>query len=411
MKQVNYIIWLLGLMLLAGCVEPYDPDRIDYEKFLIVEGVLTDQAGVHEVRLSYTIPLDTSYYHAVEDAEVWIVDGNGKAEYYTEKAPGNYVSSTGFQGEYNQTYQLRIIMSDGTEFRSDPQTLFASPEITDIYSKYSEQPEKNGGGTEKGLQFFIDTKGQDQEATQFRYEWSDTYQIIPDYPTIYEVAPDSSSAVVRSEDISTCYKTRYSSGLILASTSNPEVGVLEAPINFVNVSTKILREKYSLLVRQYALSPEAYNYYRKIKEVQESAASLFDQQQGQITGNVYNVDNPGYPVLGFFEVSGVAEKRAFFRNNELDVRVRKTGPLMCSLEDFIDQNFVFAVGTPGTEGYKEFDIWDFALNHPDLNLGDPYNIVEYDPEIGIITAAPYRCTACDKQASTEQPDFWPENFY
>lgn len=409
-NKIN-IATILILYLISGCVEPYEAENLDYEQYLVVEGLITDEPGPYTVQLSYTIPVDTFYFDGISNAEVWVTDNHGNREDFTETQNGVYESSDSFRGVAGDFYQLHIKTIDGNEFESEVQKLIKSPEISNIYSSYLEKASSSSDEVFRGLQFFIDVDELTEQASQFRYEWSDTYQIIPDFPTAYEIGPDTFDVMLREVDIATCYRTRFSSGLILANSTNLEAGLKEAAINFVDVETNVLRNRYSLLVRQYTLTPEAYSYYRKVKEMQDGSGSLFDQQQGQIIGNLYHINDPDFQVLGYFEVAGVSQKRAFFKNREFDSRVRVSGTLNCTEDDIIDQDYVLAVGNPTASNYAEYTIWDFLVNNPELYLSAPYNIISYDPIMGTMTAAPYDCTACDHNASIEEPDFWPEKFY
>jgi hypothetical protein len=55
-----------------------------------------------------------------------------------------------------------------------------------------------------------------------------------------------------------------------------------------------------------------------VQENNEFAGSLFDKQKGSVYGNMMSLDDESIPVLGFFEVAGVSEKKRIFKPDEFE---------------------------------------------------------------------------------------------
>src|SRR5690606_10675324 len=110
--------------------------------------------------------------------------------------------------------------------------------------------------------------------------------------------------VARLEVTSPCYVTDQSIAINAATTANLTLSRLsEVPIRFITHETDHLRFAYSLLVRQYVISAEAYGFYRKILENNNDNGALFDKQLGAVAGNIASLADPEETVLGFFEVA------------------------------------------------------------------------------------------------------------
>ena len=91
----------------------------------------------------------------------------------------------------------------------------------------------------------------------------------------------------------------------------------EYPLRYVSTNTDRLKTKYSINVRQYALSEESYNYWKELQKATESLGTLFDPQPSIVQGNIYNVNDDRETILGYFDASSVKEKRIFIRRSDL----------------------------------------------------------------------------------------------
>lgn len=393
MNKYRNILSLL-LFTLAGCVKPFDFDPLSYEKVLVVDATLTDQPGSHLVKLSYTYPLDTSLSVVLPGAEVWIESESGDRIDFAEELPGHYRSSTNAAGVAGESYRLFITTADERHYESSPEALIPSPPIDSIYDQYATLPTVEGDRNVGGIQFFIDSHDFTDQARYFRYEWEDTYKIVTPFPAPY--AYDSTAAnslVIREDTIWTCYRSGSSNRLIYGSTvGNSENRMAEFPVRFVTREEQHLRTQYSLLVRQFAISEDAYLFYKTLTENNEGGGSLFDQQTGSVVGNITSMENPEEPVLGFFEVSGLSEKRTFFRHREFDEQLGGISfPYLCLISDDIVISDPDSLNIILNEMYPGSNVYSYSVT--------PGTPMQYFIQRLV-------CTDCSWYASTTKPDFW-----
>ncbi len=85
----------------------------------------------------------------------------------------------------------------------------------------------------------------------------------------------------------------------------------KAPLNFVSSETRRLHYRYSLLVRQMALSKKAFWYWDELAKNLQSKGNLFDTQPSLTPSNICNVNDEDELVIGYFSISGATEKRIF----------------------------------------------------------------------------------------------------
>ena len=83
-----------------------------------------------------------------------------------------------------------------------------------------------------------------------------------------------------------------------------------------------LAVKYSLLVRQTAISKEEFYFWHQLKKTTESLGGLLDPQPTQVMGNIRNANNPSAPVLEFFSGGVAREKRIFIDFYDLPDHLR-----------------------------------------------------------------------------------------
>jgi hypothetical protein len=113
-------------------------------------------------------------------------------------------------------------------------------------------------------------------------------------------------------DIQICYGSKKSVDIIQTSTTNLQEDRVNFPVRFISDQSYIISHRYSILVRQYVQSIEAFTFYKTLKEISSSSSVLSPKQPGFVNGNIKCVTDTESKVIGFFDVSSVSSKRMFF---------------------------------------------------------------------------------------------------
>ena len=286
----TYIVLLLTAM--NSCIVPYDFETSEFERVIVVDGVITTEFKQHNIILSYTFPTDSDQPNQLQGAQVWVEDNTGTTYNFIEESPGDYYSEFEFAASDERDYQLFFKTGEGKLYQSSKNRPIPSPPIDNIFNRYAAIIPVNSNLQDTGIQFFLDSHDATGEAKHFRYEWEETYKIVAPYVSPFYYDYDQERILEREIPISICYSSNTSSYLILGTTVGSSVNrIAELPIRFVSGETDILRTRYSILVRQFAINGTTYNYYQRIKD-SERRGSLFDEQQGSVVGNITSVDNP-----------------------------------------------------------------------------------------------------------------------
>ncbi|NVK83378.1 MAG: DUF4249 domain-containing protein, partial [Cytophagia bacterium] len=226
--------WLIGLIILltSSCIEEFEPGSVKFEKLLVVDGNISDQAKAHEIRLSFTSPInaeDDQTNEVLSGATVWVEDDAGNKLDYTEQAAGTYVSPV-FAAVAGRSYSLNITTSEGKSYQSAPEELTPAPEVTNIYDRFKVETGDGESTSIPGIQFFIDVDNADQGSQFYRYEWTDTHQVIVPHIKLYDYVfnQDGTAEVIPfSEDVKECYREGRFNELILATSTTSDNGQLK----------------------------------------------------------------------------------------------------------------------------------------------------------------------------------------
>ena len=365
---------LAFLVMMCGCVEPYNPPAItDVVDVLVVDGFMNASDSIASVHLSKATALSESGAGAPEtNAVVTIEDDLGNSVVLIENADGSYsLSKTPFV--FSRNYRLAITTRDNRNYYSDFIELQRTPAIDSVNWKSSIQ--------QRGVNVYVNTHD-DQNSTQY-YQWTfeETWEYTSNYPSAFRI--QDGVVLLLEESLYHCWSSQPSTEILVASSAQLSADVIkEFRLITIPIPSQKISYKYSMLVKQRALSKEAYDFYSKLKKTTESLGGLFDPMPSQVLGNIHS-ENPDEPVLGYFSGGEIAEKRFFLRFTDLPRDLSELPRFNCPIDT------VTVAEVPMTGNI-------LLIN----SYGSP-GIVGY-------TTSPNRnCMDCrDEGGSLTKPDFW-----
>ncbi|MBF9255325.1 DUF4249 domain-containing protein [Pontibacter sp. 172403-2] len=374
--------WLL-LLLVVSCVEPYAPKVPDAaNSYLVVDGFINSR-GTTTFRLSRTQSIDDEGAPVTESgANIFIEDEQGAQIPLAETEPGTYTVS-GLDLNNAGRYHLLVRTASGKEYASDFVEVKQTPPIDEI----TWTAENNT------LQFFVNTHDPQNNARYYRWEYEGTWEYTAAYGSSLKYDEASASMVPRTssdEDIYRCWKTDLSTDIKLATSVRLSQDVINAfPVMAVSSDSEELRLKYSLLVKQYSLTQEAYQYWETLKKNTESIGTLFDPLPTQLTGNIHSLSDPDEVVIGYVGASSVQEKRVFVSREELPHDWRTGFPICPPLDSIeLDQVPVY-----------------FGQSRAYLPVGGIYPAMGPPVLLGY-TIARDICVDCRLRGTNVKPVFW-----
>lgn len=310
---------LLLTILVVGtnCIDeiPLVSAGSEFDALLVVEATLTDEFKVQEVRLSYSTSLETEGSIKAQNADVKIVDSKQNTYDLMEVSSGVYRSNSEFLAENGVSYQLQIVTSDGRAFQSEEVQITGTSELEDVFAERI----VNDTG-EDGLGIFVSSKESSGNAEYYRYTYEETYKIIAPFWTplefvveINEFGGEEVIVQTRTQEERFCYNTVASNTIIQTRTIDAIGNTLNRfNVRYLSNNNPIISHRYSILVRQFIQSQEAFSYYEQLNEFASSESVFTNVQPGFIKGNIQSTSNSDDKVIGFFEVASVREQRIFF---------------------------------------------------------------------------------------------------
>lgn len=299
----------LLFVLLIACVDPYAPPQLkDAGNILVVDGFLSSTSNSAVVKLSRAISLSEGQSFPVEsNAFVEVQDQRGSVFSLTETSAGTYEAS-GLSLNSSQKYQLHIKTSGGKDYLSQFIPLKKSPPIDSVTWKPSAE----------GITLYTNTHDVTGNTRYYQWVYTETWEYKSDYNSMYYLIDGQAVTRPESESINTCWKSENSPKILVNSTLKlSEDHVTDFPITFIPKASNKLLRTYSILVKQRALTEEAYNFWTQLQKTTENLGGLFDPLPSQVTGNIYSTSNSSEPVLGYFNGGAEQEKRIFIKFYDL----------------------------------------------------------------------------------------------
>ncbi len=401
-KSFSYKAFICILILLSGCVEEFIPETIVFEDLLVVEATITDEFKFQEVKLSRTFQFEQELTFESE-ADVKIIDSNQNVYQFNETEPGKYISTNMFSIQPSISYTLKIITKNNRSYSSTSSQLPSNTaQITDV----SYQRTTNSDGID-GIDILVDSFDPSINASYYRYEYEETYVIAPPFWSPHEavILSDSPPFIVdftqRTENERICFNTISSNSIVQTQTNGlMENRITKFPIRFIAQNASIIRDRYSILVKQHVQSLEAYTYYQTLSDFSNSESVFSENQPGFIEGNIFSEIDSNEKVIGFFEINSVSSKRLFF--NYRDVFPNENKPPFFAecidlesplLTDANNLNFSPLIDQLNSGEYEIFDL-NFEFFTDELDPIRPFILINRE------------CSDCTVFGTNVKPDFW-----
>lgn len=305
-KFLSIVFFLLGCL---ACVERFIPAEImQAPNYLVVDGFFNAGYDTSTVILSRTQALqETTLNPEMERGATVTVEGRkGRVLTFKETDNGIYMLSPELVDQQDQ-YRIRIKTKGGQIYLSDYYTTIISPAIDSITYVVE--------GKSEGVTLKVSTHDGPGRARFYRWYYDETWEYVSVLNSPFVVVNRGTPAATieeRTDNIYQCWKSDKSKKIMIASTAKQSENLLrEHDFAYVPTSSGKFVVKYSLLLRQHAISREAFEYWTSLDKTTESTGSIFDPLPTLVTGNIKNVENSTEPVFGFFTASIPSEKRFF----------------------------------------------------------------------------------------------------
>jgi hypothetical protein len=360
------------LLITRSCIFTYYPEIHEDERVLVVEGLITDQPGINTIKISNSMPLwQRKLSIPLTGCTVWITDDQNHVYNLKETIDTTYVTDpVNFKGETGRKYTLHITTPAfpvSYNYESRPMEMKPVPPIESVY--YEKFIASRWPQPVEGCNIFADIYNPQNNCKFFRWDYVETWE----FHLIYDV-PNR-----------VCWATNNSEGIFIKNTTLfPEERIKRHPVISITTPFDRLNLKYSLLINQYSLSEDEYLYWERLKNTIDQTGSLYDLVPATIPNNLFCLEDPNKPVLGYFSVSGKSSRRIFIKDKFEGLN---TMYFNC-ISDTI-------YGTGPIQGLDS-TVW-VIINH--MDMVPPSRIITYNRE----------CADCRARGTTLKPTFWDDD--
>ena len=388
MKKIFYFILLI--MISTGCIQKFQPSIASPATgYLVIEGIINSGAGAANITLSRTTILaDSSMLH--ETGASVEVEGNDNSVYpFIDQGNGVYATTQLLISNTNE-YRIDIKTKDGKQYLSDFSQAKICPPIDSL----------TWGITTNGVDIYVNSHDSTNNTIYYKWDYEETWEFHSHYYT--ELKYDTTSYINNEPQLGirllpdadysiyTCWKSLPSSDIVVGSSIKLSSDIISNfPVSLIPNGSDKLSVEYSILVNEYALTADEYNFLQLMKQNTEETGSIFNAQPSQLQGNIHCVQNASEIVIGYVSFSSTQSKRIFINNSQLNNWVYDDN-LGCTESQF--NNTPIAVGVA-------FD-----------NSLLPTTPLTYDFVSGAVTsfkASQPQCVDCRFLGTNQKPSFWP----
>jgi hypothetical protein len=282
-----------------------------------------------------------------------------------------------------ENYRLKIYTSAGKHYISDFVPFKPTPPIDSL----------NWQRDTTGVSIFVNTHDPSGQTRFYRWEYTETWQYHTYVNTQFDLVDGMLTFRGPKDMIYNCWRNSQSTDIHIGSSGKlNEDLIYQQKLALVPTGSEKLSVYYSILVKQYALTPEAYDYWQTLKKNTEALGGIFDPQPSTLTGNIHCVEDPNEPVLGFVSASSVQQLRLFVNGDIIDAWNYVPYYLPC----LINKDVTLGISPSDTQTVQEYLL---SPNHL-------YTLWYMDRGLYIIIQN--FCADCrDHGGSNIKPDFWP----
>lgn len=339
----RHFSWILFIIVLTvdSCIDPVEVDLRSSAQKIVVDGLITNEAGPHKVILRYSQDADMRASQAMPltGVEVEIYEEGELVQQLTEREPGVYYTDNTWRGAIGKSYVLRFVTPADKVYESVPQQLMHPGYLDSLYVRFKYDGillGSSGSDTQDAIEVLIDARNAPGGTGHFRWKFTGMFHAktypelrildlpsgpIPNPPPcsgyIYELGE-----LVKVGECTCCDCWPFDFNNTISISQGQFTNQLYEEVLITRVPATSLRfiNLYRIEMEQFSLSEEVYTFWRLAKALQEASGNIFQPNAVKVRGNIRAVDS-NEDVVGIFAVSGVTRKTLFVDSLAIPYRI------------------------------------------------------------------------------------------
>jgi hypothetical protein len=394
----NYYFIVLAFILF-GCKAAYEPPvTTDLHNYLIVEGTINSNNSSTDstyIKLSRTVSLQSKIGTFNPELYAQVIVEDGQNYNYTLKELGKGVYAVGPLGlDNSKKYRVRIKTGDGKVYLSELSAVTYTPPIDSIGFNL----------VNVGIQLYVNTHNPANNTRYYRWEFNEAWKFRTNYNSMYVTNGLAIKLRTPAQNVNVCYSNDSSTGILLGSSVKLTQDVIyQAPLNPIAGTSEKIELRYSILVKQYGLTEDAFKFWDELRKNTESLGSIFDSQPSGSSGNIHCTTDATEPVFGYISITNIQTKRVYINSTQLPSSFIPLAWSSCYLDTILDK-------VPSGAPYKSVrtalvptSSSLIPITRVAFVMPPPYN----DPPVDSgYYASSSLCTDCTTRGGIKKPDFW-----
>jgi len=382
-QRLFYFVLILAF---ASCRKPYNPPVIaSASSYLVVEGAINSGSDSTTIKLSKTVNLNAqTTVNPLPGATVVVESDQNGAWPLAGDNRGNY-TSPGLNLPAGANYRIHITTPGGSQYVSDYQPIKPTPPIDSIGYTVDGN----------GVNLYVNSHDPANNTHYYRWEYMEGWIFHAQYQSAFVSNGNALVPRTPSQQVYFCYASDASSHILLASTAKLSRDIVyRSPLTSIPFNSEKLEVTYLIYLKQYAITPDAYNFYLNMQKNTEQLGSIFDAEPSEVPGNIHSLSNAAEPVVGWISVTNVQVKTMMLAGGPVvPVGTIVNYPDKCEVDTalFLDRN-----------GYNQ--VQNVLLNPPYTD--NAIDQLTKGPAVVGYTYSSIVCTDCTLRGSKQLPWFW-----
>ena len=311
MLKLRNLFYFL-LFVLVCCKKPFNPPASSTpNSYLVVEGFINSGNDSTVIMLSKTVQLTgKTTYNPVLGATVTVEgEKNGVYTLLDNTGNGHYNSYSSLNLSSSQKYRVKILINN-RQYASDFVEVKQTPPIDSIGFNIL-----NGN-----VNVYVNAHDPTNSTRFYRWDYEETWQFHSKYQSGWMLDTTINALVPRppEQSVYDCFGSDLSSHVVLASTEKLAKDVVyQNSVVQIPLSAEKVETRYSILLKQYALTQDAFNFYQNLQKNTEQLGSIFDAQPSQLSGNIHCLTDPSELVVGYITANTAQTKRIYISHSQI----------------------------------------------------------------------------------------------
>jgi len=384
------ILNIILICLLSGCISDYElVGGKDTAGILVVEGIILENGTT--IKLSRTVKLDAKLPAnavVVKDATVQVIDEKNQviARATPQAKPaGTYAITDPISFAPGMKYALDILIGND-HYRSDFVSPIQTPEIDEVSWRLN----KNNS-----VDIMVSTHDPANNVSYYRWTFYEDWEIRSRaFGAFYynDITKELTQQSFIGPNRYYCWASDHSKSFVLGSSDKfMEAIIKNHTIHTFQSGNSRYSYLYSILVKQYGLNKEAYDYFEHLQRNVDESGSLFAPQPSEKAGNIHCLTNPAEPVIGYIIASKETTYRLYIPFAELHLDLLEDGYFCEYEEPFLEEELYLAY-------LQELGIRNVVLFGSGATA------------IPVYICVPIKCVDCTRRGGSKvKPAFWPND--